>query len=205
MGRDGLQLFLGLSDHQHIHSADAYEHHQFDVRISADPSADGTPNLMPRVLAKTSHNVAKSIIGNIRARTLPGGYAFEGALPWDQPEAWHFTPAPGRVIEFNLQGRDNDQAVPATDTLMSLTGLLGAEQRPSSWTTAILLNAPPAMGDANGDGTVDMADVALTVQIAGGIVDAATGMPAFLGADYDRNGKVDMKDAAKINRSLRGL
>jgi hypothetical protein len=204
-GRDAMQLFLSLADHQHLLGTPAYENHDFDIRISADPPGAGLPGYSARVYSPQSKDALKSILNVIKFVSLPGGYGIEGALPWHQPDAWdRFHPALGKILGFNLQGRDNDQAVYGTDTLMSLTGLPGAETNPGVWTSAILLGAPTLNGDVNGDGVVDNTDVALATQVAGGT--ATTGGPiGFGGSDYNGDGKVDMKDAVLISRKIRGL
>jgi hypothetical protein len=201
LGRDGLQFFLGLSDHQHSFGGESYSDDDWDVRLSMDPPAPGTPDPTPLIVG-WGHSVAKPIIGNIRARIFSGGYGFEGALPWKQPEAWTFTAARDKVIGFDLQGRDNDQQVPATDTLMSLTGLPGAETMPNRWTTAILLGNPPIAGDINSDGVIDAKDVKIALRLAGGLQDAATPDVSFSNGDENGDGRVDMVDALRIGRLI---
>lgn len=204
LGRDGLQMFLRLADHQHG-GTQSYTDDDFDVRISADPPVAGTTDYTGIANSPQSRDAIKSIMNIIRFVRLSGGYAIEGSLPWKQPNAWSYTPAVGGVIGFNLQGRDNDSSAPGTDTLMSLSGLPGAETSPHVWTSAMLLGVPALAGDINGDGIVDAKDVVLATQLAGGLI--TTGIPGvnFPGADVNGDGVVDMKDAVKVNRIAHGL
>jgi hypothetical protein len=204
LGRDGLQMFLSLSDHQH-NGGTSYTDSDFDVRISADPPAAGTVDYTAIANSPQSRDALKGVLNVIKFVRLAGGYAIEGSLPWKQPNAWSYTPAIGGVIGFNLQGRDNDSSAPGTDTLMSLTGLPGAETTPNTWTSAILLGGPPLLGDINQDGVVDSKDVILATQLAGGLTTSTVPGIAFPSADVNGDGVVDMKDAVKVNRIAHGL
>lgn len=64
-------------------------------------------------------------------------------------------------------------------------------------------------GDLNGDGVVDLSDVILAVQIAGGIVPAGAGPPAVPNGDVwpagAPDGRVSLEDATRLLRFVTGL
>lgn len=202
-GRDALDILLGVSGGDPNRS-EYNQRGDFDISITADDTTPPGGSLTARWYSPQAPDTVSGNPNTVAFVRRPGGYDVEGRIPWTALAGSGFQGIPNAVIGFNVQARDNDQPFPHLDTLLSLSGLSGAETNPSTWTSAILLNtAAPLPGDTNGDGVVDATDVTLAAEMAGGKVPANA--VAIANSDMNGDGILDMRDATRINRLFHGL
>lgn len=202
-GRDGLDLFLGVSGGDPNRSVYS-QRGDFDITVSADDTTPPGGTLTPRWHSPQAPETVTGNPNTVAVVRRLGGYDIEGRIPWSALAGSGFQGIPNAVIGFDVQARDNDQAFPNVDTLLGLSGLTDAETNPSRWTSAILLvSGAPLPGDTNGDGVVDATDVLLAAQMAGGTIPANP--VAIANSDMNGDGRIDIKDATRINRLFNGL
>lgn len=138
------------------------------------------------------------------------GYNMEAAIPWSAFTTFPTAPAADSVIGFNLHGNDNDTpASPGANSIFSLSGLGNSYVNPQAWVKAkIVGTVPPAIvkGDLNGDGLFNATDVKMALQIAAGLTpntlqSKAAGDVVPAGSP---DGKIDLRDAVRLDRALNG-
>jgi hypothetical protein len=217
-------LSYPAADAAHLFQNDALE-----LYVGLDPAADParTVYAIPgdyqitisnlndnNVLTPTAYSTQASLSSATRLAIKPSGsgYTMEATIPWSEFFGLPAVPTQDQVIGFNLHGDDNDHAVAQQDSAFSLSTLAGSYANPQAWTTATLKGLPPTAvkGDVNGDGAFSNADVLEAIKIAAGISSVtALQLPqadvAGAGADgRSADGKVDMKDVARLRRALNG-
>jgi hypothetical protein len=193
--RDAIEVFVGLTNPQVPRTA--YDAGDFEVVLSARDDG-GT---LSGVWYCPQNPALSGVTPHVAVQRRSGGFTLEARIPW--ADLYGASPVTGQVIGFNIQGVDNDQAVPAQDTVFGLSEKAQAPVNPANWIQAVLTGAtPPVKGDLNGDGSVTAVDAMLALRIAGGLEDIGSRM--LQGNVAGADSVVDIQDAVRILRKATG-
>jgi len=205
--RDGLEMFLGL-DTSASPNRRTYAPGDFQLVITADDTTTGFSGVWYSPQAPDKFNGPSPMLV---ARRTSTGYALEGDIPWATLTPLFPIALEGRIIGFNLMGKDNDTAQPAEQSAFSLSGLPRSSTGPAYWTTAILNGIPAIYGDVNTDGQLNMRDVMHIIAMGAGLASGtnlhvADVAPSPSGAPRGfGDGRVDLRDALRVLRFLQGF